>query len=98
MSSIDITSIPTAEGWTCEVTVRDGGATHHRVRVSRADLARLARGAADPGDLVGASFGFLLEREPQESILPAFDLGVIGRYFPDYEREIARRMRADPTG
>ncbi len=42
-----------------------------------------------------SSFGFLLEREPKESILGTFDLRVIGRYFPDYEREIARRMRQD---
>ena len=42
----------------------------------------------DPVDLVRRSFVFLLEREPKESILRSFDLPVIGRYFPDYEREI----------
>lgn len=95
----DITSTPTEEGWSCDATVRDGGETqHHRVRVSRAELARLAPGAADPEDLVRASFGFLLEREPKESILGAFDLSVIGRYFAGYEREIVRRIRVDRTG
>jgi hypothetical protein len=34
----------------------------------------------------------LLEREPKESILTRFDLSVIGRYFPEYEREIKRRL------
>jgi hypothetical protein len=97
MTTIDITTTPTDEGWSCDVTVRDGDETHHRVRVSRADLTRLARGGADPESLVRASFGFLLERERKESILGTFDLSVIGRYFPDYEREIARRMRPDPA-
>ena len=97
MAAIDITTAPADDGWSCAVTVRDGGVTHHRVRVASADLSRLAPGAADPEDLVRASFDFLLEREPKESILPAFDLTVIGRYFPDYEREIARRMHSGPT-
>jgi hypothetical protein len=41
---------------------------------------------------VGASFAFLLERELKESILRDFDLNVIPRYFPDYEREIGHRL------
>jgi hypothetical protein len=39
----------------------------------------------------GATFAFLLEREPKESILSSFDVSVIGRYFPGFEREIAGR-------
>ena len=74
------------------MTVGDGSTTRHRVRMSRSDLGRLAPGASDPEDLVRASFEFLLEREPKESILPTFDLNVIGRYFPDFEREITRRQ------
>jgi len=92
MARIDITTTPTGEGWVCDVTVGNGGTTRHQVRVSRSDLARLAPGASDPEDLVRASFGFLLEREPKESILRDFDLTVIGRYFPDFEREITRRQ------
>ena len=38
------------------------------------------------------SFRFLLERERKESILSSFDLTVIGRYFTEYEREIAERL------
>jgi hypothetical protein len=37
---------------------------------------------------VKRSFEFLLEREPNTSILPEFDLSVIQRYFPEYERTI----------
>jgi hypothetical protein len=93
MSEIEVHATPSGEGWECAVTVRDGRETHHRVRVSHADLLRLRPGASGPEDLVRASFAFLLEREPKESILPAFDLTVIGRYFPEYEREISSRSR-----
>lgn len=78
-------------GWTCFVAICDGGAaSEHEVRVSAADLARLAPGAADPTDLVERSFAFLLEREPPSSVLRRFDLPVIDRYFPDYEATIRR--------
>jgi hypothetical protein len=65
--------------------------SRHRVRVLAADLARLAPGAIAPEPLVEASFVFLLEREPPQSILRSFDLTDIGRYFPEYEAEIRRR-------
>ena len=80
--------------WTCRVTVAGAGApTTHEVGVLAADLARLAPGAADPEDLVRRSFAFLLAREPKESILRRFDLPLIGRYFPEYEREITGLSR-----
>jgi hypothetical protein len=41
---------------------------------------------------VEESFRFLLEREPKESILRRFNLTVISRYFPEYEREIKTRL------
>ena len=84
-----------AEGWTCEVTLSEDGrpVSIHAVRVPRADLARLAPAAASPEDLVERSFAFLLEREPPSSILRTFDLGVISRYFPEYEADIKRRVR-----
>jgi len=92
MCRIEVSAAVAGGGWDCLVSVGNGGETHHRVRVSRADLARLAPGASDPTELVRASFAFLLEREPKESILRSFDLPVIGRYFPEYEREIGRRL------
>jgi hypothetical protein len=85
----DVRCEPAAGGWTCHVEVGGPGApTTHVVSVSTADLARLAPGAADPGDLVRRSFAFLLAREPKESILGSFDLTLIGRYFPEYVRWI----------
>ena len=51
------------------------------------------RTARNPsGTPVEESFAFLLEREPRESILRRFDLPVIGRYFPEYEVEVRRRL------
>ena len=87
MNRIDVACEARADaGWTCRVRVDD--ATEHLVGVTPADLERLAPGSSDPEDLVRRSFEFLLAREPKESILRSFDLPVIGRYFPDYEREI----------
>jgi hypothetical protein len=64
----------------------------HQVTLNPKDLARLAGGAAEPEELIRESFQFMLEREPKESILARFDLSVIGRYFPEYEQEIKRRI------
>jgi hypothetical protein len=86
---IDVTCEPAPGGWACRVTVGGAGAaTTHDVSVSAVDLARLAPGDGDPSDLVVRSFAFLLAREPKSSILSRFDLRVIARYFPEYEREI----------
>ena len=88
-ATILVTCEPATGGWTCHVTVSEAGSsTTHEVLVATADLARLAPGMASPEDLVRRSFAFLLAREPKESILRRFDLPVIGRYFPDWEREI----------
>jgi hypothetical protein len=82
---------PEPGGWTCRVTVGGPGApTTHDVTVRPDELVRLAPGATDPTDLVRRSFAFLLEREPRTSILRQFDLEVIGRYFPEWERTIRR--------
>jgi len=67
------------------VDVSDATSTsHHVVRVSRKDFDRWRHGRSAE-ELVRDSFGFLLEREPKESILKEFDLSVIQRYFPDYD-------------
>jgi hypothetical protein len=42
--------------------------------------------------LIEESFRFLLEREPNTSILPAFDLPIIGQYFPEYRQVIRERL------
>jgi len=87
-----------AATWVCAVSVDvDGRTTRHQVMVRPADLERLDPGARDPHILVDRSFRFLLEREPNTSILRTFDLMVIARYFPEYETTITSEKRTgDP--
>ena len=66
----------------------DPGATTHQVTVTADEFERLAPLGVPVERLVEWSFAFLLEREPRESIRRAFDLPVIGRYFPEYESVI----------
>ena len=73
---------------TFEVSVTGSSPTRHIVTVSAEDAARLTGGKVATEHLVKRSFDFLLEREPNTSILRSFELSVIGRYFPEYERVI----------
>ena len=72
--------------------IEAGSETTHDLTVSPNDYARLASGKVEPEELVRRSFEFLLQREPKESILTRFDLSVISRYFPEYERAIKRSL------
>ena len=64
------------------VRVREGASeTRHEVTATPPDAAR-----------VRAAFAFLLDREPKEAILARFDLSVIARYFPEFEREWPRYL------
>jgi hypothetical protein len=66
--------------------------TSHVVTVQPEYIQRLSGGKTAPEELLKRSFEFLLEREPKESILARFELPAIARYFPEYEREIKRRL------
>jgi hypothetical protein len=68
--------------------IEAGSETTHDVTLNPSDYTRLTGGKVAPEELVRRSFEFLLERESKESILTRFDLSVISRYFPEYEREI----------
>ena len=92
MTDIDVSCVTAADGWLCQATVKqDGGETRHSVTLTREDFQRLASSGETPSALVRRSFEFLLEREPKESILRSFALQDIGRYFPEFEREISSR-------
>ena len=89
MADISVSRADAPNGWLLTVRVSErGGATKHRVSLSRDYHAQLTQGHATPEQLAEASFAFLLEREPKESILRSFELPVIVRYFPEYERRI----------
>jgi len=93
MAQIDVKLTPGSEGWVAQVRVTEkGSSTRHRVTLKRQDYERLNQGRCSPEECIRASFEFLLERERKESILREFDVTVIGRYFPEYEAELARRL------
>jgi hypothetical protein len=93
MSEIDVQVRATGAGWRCAVTVREGSSeSQHEVTLSQRAYADLTGGRTPPDALVREAFVFLLEREPKESILRRFDLMVIGRYFPEFETELRRRL------
>jgi hypothetical protein len=72
-----------------EVVVREGaGETRHHVTMSREMCERLMASKHTPERCLEAAFRFLLDREPKESILRRFDVTVISRYFPEFEREM----------
>ena len=76
-----------------EAFIREGGSeTRHQVTLARAMYERLTGGGQTPEACVEAAFRFLLDREPKESILASFDLSVISRYFPEFERELPRYL------
>jgi hypothetical protein len=83
---------PIDGGWRCAVDLEGDGTFD--VTASEEDALRLAtaRGTPDVERLVDETFAFLLEREPASSILRAFDLTVVSRYFPEYDEEIAHRL------
>lgn len=72
-----------------DIVVRDGkGESRHRVTMAHKDYDRLKAGRHSAETCVEAAFRFLLDREPKESILGRFDISVIPRYFPDFDREL----------
>jgi len=93
MANIEVKRTDHDDRYEFQVTVKEGrGETHHRVTLRKGDYQELAASKASPEALVTESFRFLLERELKESILRSFDLMVIGRYFPEYRREIVKRL------
>jgi hypothetical protein len=80
-----------AQAFHLDVRVRErADETTHDVTLARVFLARLAPGEL-PESFVRRCFTFLLAREPKESILRRFDVSVIARYFPEFEKTIAVR-------
>lgn len=77
---------------TYEVTVEDQATTTHTVTVDPDYAEKLTAGKVAIERLLSRSFDFLLERESNTSILRTFNLPVIGRYFPEYEREIREML------
>ena len=73
-----------------QVTVADSMTTTHEVTVTDQSLTDLTDNNATKTKLLEFSFNFLLDREPNTSILSSFDINVISRYFSDYKDEVRR--------
>ena len=73
-----------------EVTVAKTSTTTHTVTVTDQSLIDLTDDIATKAQLLKFSFKFLLEREPNTSILSSFDIKVISKYFSNYKYEVRR--------
>ena len=72
------------------VKVTNDVSTSHTVTVTDQSLADLTDNNVTKTQLLEFSFNFLLDREPNTSILSPFDINVISRYFSDYKDEVRR--------
>ena len=85
-------SVHSADSSKFRVTIEQGHSkSTHEVGVSPLELAKYG-GKATAERLVEASFEFLLEREPKESILRSFNLSDIEHYFPEYPKQIRQLL------
>ena len=72
------------------VTVAETLTTTHTVTVTDQSLTDLAGDNTTKTELLEFSFNFLLDREPNTSILSSFDINVISKYFSDYRDKVRR--------
>ena len=73
-----------------QVTFADSMTTTHEVTVNDQSLTDLTENKMTKTQLLKFSFNFLLDREPNTSILSSFDIDVISKYFSDYKDEVRR--------
>ena len=73
-----------------EVTVAKTSTTTHTVTVTDQSLTDLAENTVTKTQLLEFSFKFLLDKEPNTSILKSFDISVIEQYFPEYLDDLRR--------
>ena len=81
MASIKITEI---EKDKFLVEVSDNVKTSHNVVISDKVYKQLTNGVISKSELIEKSFEFLLDREPNTSILTNFEIQIISLYFSDY--------------
>ncbi len=87
-AAIVVSPDPARDGAYDVVVSESSGESRHRVSVSPEDAARFLALGADAARAVEAAMAFLLDREPRESILRAFDIAVIRRYFPEFDKSL----------
>src|SRR5581483_4560402 len=80
----------------CVIVSEEHSETKHEVTMPQSEYKKLTNGKVTPERCVQAAFQFLLDREPKESILTRFDVTVISKYFPAFEREIGQYFHHAP--
>ena len=83
-------SIKTLSNDEYEITVNSKTVTTHIVILSDEIHKNLTNEKVTKEELLEFSFKFLLDREPNTSILSSFELTVISRYFLDYEKSVEK--------
>ena len=71
-----------------EITLNKKSITKHTVLVTDEFHDTLTKKKISKKKLLEYSFQFLLDREPNTSILSFFELNIISKYFPEFENEI----------
>jgi hypothetical protein len=71
-----------------KVIVSQKSITEHDVTASKDFLKQFIKYNISPENIVKHSFEFLLDREPNTSILRKFDITVISNYFPEYTETV----------
>lgn len=66
--------------------------THHQVAVRHEYHQQLVGEEVTAHNLVEAAFKFLMQKEPNTSILAGFDLAEIERFFPEFPGEIKNHL------
>ena len=73
-----------------QVAVKSKTVTTHLVTLSDEVHKNLTNEQVTKEELLEFSFKFLLDREPNTSILSFFELTVISRYFSDFEKSVKK--------
>ena len=73
-----------------EITVNKRIITKHIVILTNEYHDSLTKKKISKKKLLEYSFQFLMKREPNTSILSFFELNIISKYFPEYEKEIKK--------
>lgn len=89
---IQIKTVPTNLGWHFTVTLNSpAGPSFYKVSMDKDFLLRLGK-TSHPEKVVEKSFEFLLEKEPKESILSEFDITEISNYYPEFLKDLEKRL------
>lgn len=61
---------------------------HYKVTLDSDYYQTVTQGKISPTELVVKAFHFLLDNEPPESILSSFNISIIKKYFPNFEKDV----------